>query len=123
MQQVFAVSERRACRVVRMHRITYQYQPRRDQQAFLTMRIKEIAATRIRYGYKRIHVLLQREGWQINHKRVYRLYRLEGLNLRGKSRRKTISQARVPNVDKLKARLSFRNRAFVDRFLCVFHKS
>jgi len=46
------------------------------------MRIKEIAFTRVRYGYKRIHVLLRREGWQINHKRVYRLYCLEGLNLR-----------------------------------------
>jgi putative transposase len=45
------------------------------------MRIKEIAAVRVRYGYKRIHVLLQREGWHINHKRVYRLYCEEGLNL------------------------------------------
>jgi putative transposase len=61
------------------------------------MKIKEIAAVRIRYGYRRIHVLLKREGWQINAKRVYRLYNLEGLNLRNKSKCKTISQARVPN--------------------------
>ena len=60
------------------------------------MRIKEIAATRIRYGYKRIHVLLRREGWKINHKRVYRLYKAEGLNLRSKSKRKKVSQARIP---------------------------
>jgi len=52
------------------------------------MRIKEIAATRVRYGYKRIHVLLRREGWQINHKRVHRLYCEEGLNLRVKHKRK-----------------------------------
>jgi transposase InsO family protein len=44
-------------------------------------RIKELAATRVRYGYKRIHVLLRREGWPVNHKRVYRLYRREGLSL------------------------------------------
>ena len=50
------------------------------------MRIKDIAAARVRYGYRRIHVLLQREGWQINHKRVYRIYCEEGLNLRVKSK-------------------------------------
>ncbi|SFO45029.1 putative transposase, partial [Nitrosospira briensis] len=48
------------------------------------MRIKEIAATRVHYGYRRVHVLLQREGFEDNHKRVYRLYREEGLSLRPK---------------------------------------
>ncbi len=57
------------------------------------MRIKEIAAVRVRYGYKRIHVLLQREGWQVNHKRVYRLYREEGLNLRTKRPKRRVSAA------------------------------
>ena len=61
------------------------------------MRIKEIASVRIRYGYRRIYILLRREGWKINRKRVYRIYREEGLNLRNKSKRKTISQARAPN--------------------------
>lgn len=46
------------------------------------MRIKEIAATRVHYGYRRVHVLLKREGFKDNHKRVYRLYREEGLSLR-----------------------------------------
>jgi len=52
------------------------------------MRIREIAAVRVRYGYQRIHVLLRREGWPVNHKRVYRLYCEEGLNLRVKKKRK-----------------------------------
>ena len=60
------------------------------------MRIKEIASVRKRYGYRRIHVLLLREGWKINHKRVYRLYRQEGLNLRKQSSRKKISVSRAP---------------------------
>ncbi len=63
------------------------------------MRIRDIASTRVRYGYKRIHVLLCREGWKVNHKRVYRIYRQEGLNLRHKGRRKQISRARIPIVD------------------------
>ncbi len=59
------------------------------------MRIKEIAAVRVRYGYRRIHVLLKREGWTINVKRVYRLYTIEDLNLRNNTRRKRANQSRV----------------------------
>ena len=87
MQKVFRVGERRACLVIKFNRVTHRRQSTRDEQAFLRMKIKEIAAVRIRYGYRRIHVLLKREGWQINAKRVYRLYKLEGLNLRSKSKR------------------------------------
>lgn len=90
------MSERRSCRVLRLNRSLYRRKPTKDEQAFLRMRIKEIAATRVRYGYKRIHVLLRREGWKINHKRVYRLYKAEGLNLRSQSKRKKISAPRVP---------------------------
>jgi putative transposase len=59
------------------------------------MRIRDIAAARVRYGYRRLHVLLSREGWHVNHKRVYRLYRLQGLSLRLKTRKKHISGVRV----------------------------
>lgn len=57
------------------------------------MRINEIAKTRVRYGYKRIHILLQREGWRINHKRVYRVYREEGLTLRSKRPKRRVAAA------------------------------
>jgi putative transposase len=82
------VSERRVCSVLPFGRSTHRYQGKRDEQAVLRMRIKEIAAVRVRYGYKRIHVLLRREGWEINHKRVYRIYCEEGLHLRVKTKRK-----------------------------------
>ena len=59
-------------------RSTYHYRPRRPEQAALSKRIKEIAETRVRYGYRRIHVLLRREGWPVNAKRVCRLYREHG---------------------------------------------
>lgn len=52
--------------------------------------MKEIAATRVRYGYRRIHVLLRREGWPVNSKRVYRLYREMGLQLRNKTPRRRV---------------------------------
>ena len=63
-------------------------------------RIRELAEVRVSYGYKRIHVLLLREGWKVNHKRVYRLYRMEGLAMRTKKpRRRHVSsrnRAEVP---------------------------
>lgn len=59
------------------------------------MRLRDLAAARVRYGYRRLHVLLRREGWRVNHKRIYRLYRLEGLGLRLKPRRKRVSPVRV----------------------------
>src|SRR5207249_3579980 len=62
-----------ACRALPVERSTYHYRSRRAGQAHLITRIREIATTRVRYGYRRIHVLLRREGWRINPKRVYRL--------------------------------------------------
>ena len=56
----------------------------------MTERIKEIAATRVRYGYRRIHVLLRREGWRVNAKRVYRLYREMGLQIRHKTPKRRV---------------------------------
>jgi putative transposase len=64
--------------------LTYNYRSRRPDHAELGKRIREIAETRARYGYRRVHVLLHREGWQVNARRVYRLYRELGLQLRNK---------------------------------------
>jgi putative transposase len=80
----FGASQRQACAVVQMSRSVYLYRSRARDATALTMRIKEITATRVHYGYRRVHVMLRREGWRDNHKRVYRLYRAEGLSLRHK---------------------------------------
>ena len=66
---------------------TYHYNSRRAGQADLELRIKEICATRVRYGYRRVHVLLRREGWLINHKKARRIYRELGLQLPGTKHR------------------------------------
>lgn len=91
----FRVSERRACRAIGVHRAMVRYQHRKETQFPLRQRIKELAAVRVRYGYRRIHVLLRREGWPVNIKRVYRLYREEGLSLRYKRSKKRVSMPRV----------------------------
>jgi putative transposase len=84
------VSIRRACRALPVERSTYHYRSRRPEQAGLRKRIKEIAETRVRYGYRRIHVLLRREGWKVNAKRVCRLYREMGLQLRNKAPKRRV---------------------------------
>ncbi|MCS3434293.1 transposase InsO family protein [Klebsiella sp. BIGb0407] len=71
-------------------RTVYHWQSRRDDRA-ITMRIREIAETRIRYGCPRIHVQLRREGWRGNHKKTHRIYCLEGLHLRRKRSRRHVS--------------------------------
>jgi putative transposase len=76
----------------------YKKRDRGDQ--WLRMRMKEIAAVRVRYGFERILVMLRREGFKDNHKRVYRVYREEGLNLRSKRPRRSRSGAhRLERVD------------------------
>jgi putative transposase len=66
-------------------RTSHRYRSRAAAQAELRLRIKELALVRVRYGYRRLHVLLRREGWSVNHKRVYRLYMEEGLAIRRKT--------------------------------------
>jgi putative transposase len=88
LESVYDVSERRACRATGGARTTQRYRSRRDPQTELRMRLKELATARVRYGYRRLHVLLRREGWPVNAKRVYRLYVEEGLSIRAKTPRR-----------------------------------
>jgi putative transposase len=93
----FGASQRQACAVLRLSMSVYLYRSRARDAAPLMMRIKEITGVRVHYGYRRVHVLLRREGWKDNHKRVYRLYRAEGLSLRHKRpRRNKAARLRQP---------------------------
>lgn len=84
------VSMRRACSALRIDRSLYVYKSKRGGQADLKQRIKEICETRVRYGYRRVHVLLQRDGWPVNPKRIYRLYKEMGLQLRNKTPKRRV---------------------------------
>jgi putative transposase len=87
------VSERRGCVALGVDRSTIRYRSTKPDQAPLRLRIRDLAKTRVRYGYFRIYILLRREGLVVNHKRVYRLYREEGLSLRLKRPRRHVSAA------------------------------
>ena len=88
LQTAYEVSERKACGATGFGRAPHRYTSRCDPQVGLRMRLKELAEARVRYGYRRLHVLLQREGWQANHKKIYRLYSEEGLSIRTRSPRR-----------------------------------
>jgi putative transposase len=90
---------RRACAAIQLSRVVYLYQSVARDNAALIMRMKEITRTRVHYGYRRVHVMLKREGFKDNHKRVYRLYREQGLSLRHKRpKRNKAAQLRQPKM-------------------------
>jgi putative transposase len=89
------ISERHACRVVGCALSSQRYRSRRPPQEALRQRLRELAVERVRWGYRRLHILLEREGVRVNHKRVYRLYREEGLAVR-RRKRKRVAVARQP---------------------------
>ncbi len=98
----YKISARRACRLRKINKSTFYYKATTSPlNAVLAARIKEIATVRVRYGYPRIHVLLRREGFKVNRKRVYRLYALQGLNLRPKMPHR--KRAAVPRTERLVA--------------------
>ena len=96
LQASYQVSERRAGQVLSLSNSSLRYRSRRPAAEDLRQRLRALAAERPRYGYQRLWVLLRREGWQVNHKRIYRLYREEGLKLRKRRRRARAQVERVP---------------------------
>lgn len=95
VQERFCLSERRACTLVGIRRATCRYraQPRADEPR-LRQRLRELAAARPRFGYRRLGILLRREGIVVNHKRVARLYRAEGLAVRRRRRKRVARDCR-----------------------------
>ena len=97
------MSERRACRVIGSDRTSVRYQGVRRDDEVLRERLKALAQERRRFGYRRLHVLLRREGHVVNRKRVQRLYREERLTVRRRGGRKRAIGIRRPMVTPLAA--------------------
>src|SRR5215210_2931494 len=95
VQAHYGLSERRACRLVGIGRSTLRYRshPRPEEES-LKRRLRELAAARPRFGYRRLPVLLRREGVTVNHKRIERLYREEGLAVRRRTRKRVARDGR-----------------------------
>jgi putative transposase len=98
----YSVARRRACRIIKQHRSVQYYQSCKDPRTALRARMRELAQVRMRYGYRRLHVLLRREGWVLGRELAYRLYTEESLQLRSKRprRRKMVVARRERYVPK-----------------------
>ena len=96
LRSAFDMSERRACRTIGCVRMMVRYRCRRPDDAELRERLRNLARARRRFGYRRLHVLLRREGFTVNHKRLFRLYREERLMVRRRGGRKRALGTRAP---------------------------
>jgi putative transposase len=97
----------RACGLVDISRSLYRYRSRRSNSGPLRARIEEIAAVKRRYGYRRVYLRLRREGWQVNRKRVYRIYRDAGLAVRRRKRKRIGLFERKPLPKPTRANVSW----------------
>ena len=96
LQDLLKVSERRACSIVGADRKSVRYRSRRGDDADLRERLRELARERRRFGYRRLHILLRRDGIAINRKKTQRLYTEEGLTVRKRKSRRRAVGARAP---------------------------
>ena len=96
LRERYSWSVRRACRVVELPESTYRYKSQQREPEGLRKRLLELAAERPRFGYRRLHLLLVREGWNVNHKRIQRMYREERLAVRRKKRKRVAVASRRP---------------------------
>jgi putative transposase len=114
----FEVSERRACAVLGVDRTSVRYRSGRPDDAAMRIRLRELAAVRRRFGYRRLHILMRREGFVMNHKKLRRLYREERLQMRRRSGRKralgTRAPMAIPQGPNQRWSLDFLSDAFTD---------
>ena len=96
------MSERRACKLLGVDRASYRYEPKPDRNAELRVELVKLARQKPRYGYRRLHAVLERRGERVNVKRVYRLYAEESLAVR-RRRRKRLVRERVGNTQLIRA--------------------
>jgi len=96
LRQVHGVSQRRACQAIGVDRSSVRYRSRRPDDGVIRSRLRDIAAVRRRFGYRRLHILLRREGLLLNHKKLRRLYAEERLQVRRRGGRKRALGTRAP---------------------------
>ena len=87
VQARYGLSERRTCRIFSWSRSSQRYHAKEHSEE-LRLRMKELSLERRRFGYRRLHILLKREGYHVNHKKLYRLYKESGLQVRARHGRK-----------------------------------
>jgi len=92
----YGVSERRACRLMRLQRASWQYRSRRAAETELRERLRALAVQLPRYGYKRLYRRLRKQGVIVNHKKIYRIYREEGLMVRKRARKRLVRRNEKP---------------------------
>ena len=94
VREIYGISERRACRALVQYRSTQRYRARvaADEEG-LRMAVVGLASRYGRYGYRRVSAMLQRDGWKVNHKRVERIWRQEGLKVPGQAAKERASMA------------------------------
>ena len=97
------LSERCACRLLDVNRASCRYRRRKKPDEELRQRLRALAEQRRRFGYKRLHVLLVREGWKVNHKRIYRIYVEEKLAVRKRRKWRRISVSRDTRMTAMEA--------------------
>jgi putative transposase len=120
-------SQRRACSLVGLDRKTYRYASRGPADEALRERLRELASERRRFGYRRLYILLRREGIEVNHKKLYRLYKEERLTVRKRGGRKrslgTRAPMTIPQGTNQRWSLDFVSDSLIDgrrfRILCV----
>ena len=120
-------SQRRACSLVGLDRKSFRYVSCRPDDAVIRRRLRELASERRRFGYRRLHILLRREGIELNHKKLYRLYKEERLTVRKRGGRKralgTKAPMAIPQGPNQRWSLDFVSDALIDgrrfRILCV----
>jgi putative transposase len=118
LRSSFEVSERRSCAVLGVDRTSVRYRRGRPDDAAMRIRLRELAAVRRRFGYRRLHILMRREGYVLNHKKLRRLYREERLQVRRRSGRKralgTRAPMAIPQGPNQRWSLDFLSDAFTD---------
>jgi putative transposase len=114
----FEVSERRACSIIQADRTTVRYRSRRPDDAQLRERLRDLANARRRFGYRRLFILLRRDGERSGVNRIYRLYREEGLTVRKRKSRRRAAGTRAPILVEAKANARWSVDFVHDQFAC-----